>query len=389
MRVFVSALVILALVIVYGCESNDDNTVNSIPKYHNVYPAFQLKIDNGYRTFGIDSLQLTVTPSVGWPKPVYTDANGFLGTLASGTFLVTDTTVLPDSSLQIDTISLDVFGFSPSQTYRFAFSQGEPFTWRDSFRADFVTTIDSQWILLSADTLNYTNVRDPDNPPESVLYRVVKNPSGPQNPPPAKIDTLSVLYGAWFDSLFVVTDSAATAAFPPDSFKRANVRWAYWFRVDTFYLPPDPAIWCDSMDLVEKDTIYITPQGDTLTVIDTVIEYSACDPHMDTTRVRIYRHYGWGTYTGSGQAVPRFDTTVHFAFPDTAKSLAVTPDGLTIYTLEIAPDSSDTVAIDTSGADIYFIQNGDTTMVNNMIIDLMMPPVEEFPSYRYIVKQQP
>ncbi len=389
MRVFVSALVILALVIVYGCENNDNNTVNSIPKYHSVYPAFQLKITNGYRTFGIDSARLTVTPSVGWPQPVYSDINGFLGTLASGTFLVTDTTVLPDSTLQIDTISLDVYGFAPSQTYQFAFSQDKPFIWRDSFRADFVTTIDSQWILLSADTVNYTNVMDPANPPESILYRVVKNPSEPISPTPAKVDTLNLLYGAWFDSLFVVTDSAATAAFPPDSFVRMNVRFAYWYRVDTFYLPPDPEIWCDSMDLVEKDTVYITPQGDTLTVIDTIPVYSACDPHMDTTRIRIYRHYGWGSYTGSGQAVPRYDTTVHFAFPDTSKSLTITPDGLTIYTLQISPDSVDTVMIDTSQTDVSFIQNGDTTAVNNMINNLTMPPVEVFPSYEYIVRQRP
>ncbi len=389
MRVFVSALVLLALVIVYGCENNDNNTVNAIPKYHSVYPAFQLKVDNGYRTFGLDSARLTVTPSVGWPEPIYSDNNGFLGTLASGTFIVTDTTILPDSTVQIDTLSIDIYGFLPSQTYQFAFSQDKPFIWRDSFRADFVTTVDSQWILLGADTLKYTNVMDPANPPESVLYRVVKNPSGPQNPPPTRIDTLNLLYGAWFDSLFVVTDSAATAAFPPDSFKRMDVRWAYWYRVDTSYLPPDPEIWCDSIDSIESDTTYITPQGDTLTNRRTVIVYSACDPHMDTTRVRIYRYYGWGTYTGSGQAVTRFDTTVHFSFPDTAKSLVVTPDGLTIYTLEISPDSIDTVMVDTSGADINFIRNGDTTAVNNMVINLTMPPVEVFPSYRYIIKQRP
>lgn len=389
MRVFVSALVILALAIVYGCGSNDKNTVNPIPKDHPVYPVFQLKIDNGYRTFGIDSALLTVTPSVGWPEPVYSDANGFLGTQASGTFIVTDTTILPDSTLQIDTISREVYKFSPGATYQFAFSQDKPFLWRDSFRADFVTTIDSQWLLLSADTLNYTNVMDPDNPPESVLRLVVMNPADSLNPPPMRVDTINLLYGAWFDSLFVVTDSAATAAFPPDSFVRKDVRWGYWYRVDTFYLPPDPEVWCDSMDLVEKDTVYITPTGDTLTVIDTVVEYSACDPHMDTTRVRIYRNYGWGTYTGSGQAVPRFDTTVHFAFPDTTKSLVIAPTGLTIYTLEISADSVDTVAIDTSGVDMFFIQNGDTTQADNMIRDLTMPPVEQYPSYQYLVRQRP
>jgi len=388
MRVFVSALVLLALVIVYGCDSNDDNTVNSIPKYHNVYPAFQLKIDNGYRMFGIDSAQLTVTPSVGWPNPVYSDINGFLGTLASGTFVITDTTVNPDSTLQIDTLSINVYGFAPSQTYRFSFSQGEPFTWRDSFRADFVTTIDSQWILLTADTLQYTNVMDPANPPESVLYRVVKNPGGTLSPPPARIDTLNLLFGAWFDSLFVVTDSAATAAFPPDSFVRQNVRWAYWYRVDTFYLPPDPSIWCDSLDYIAKETVLVNAQGDSFTVVDTVPVYSACDPHMDTTRVRIYRNYGWGTYSGSGQPVPRYDTTVHFAFPDTLKSLVISPDGLTIYTYQISQDLVDTIAIDTSATDIYFIHNSDTTMVDNMIRDLTMPPVEEFPAYQFIVKQR-
>lgn len=388
MRVFVSALVLLAIVIVYGCESNDNNTVNSIPKYHNVYPAFHLKIDNGYRTFGVDSALLTVTPSVGWPGPVYSDMNGFLGTLSSGTFINSiDTTVIDDTTIQVDT-SYDVYGFTPSQKYTFDFSRSDPFIWRDSFRADFVTTIDSQWLLLTADTTNNTNVLDPGRPPESVLYKVVKNPASNLNPPPNRVETLSVLYGKWFDTLFAVTDSAGTAAFPPDTFVRQNVRWGFWYRVDSFYLPPDPEVWCDSMDYVEKETTFVTPTNDTFTVVDTVVQWFLCDRHMDTTKTRIYRNYGWGTYASNGQPIPRFDTTAHFTFLDTAKALDITPSGLTIYTLEISADSLDTIAIDTSGVDIYFIQDGDTTMVNNLIMDLTMPPVEVFPAYRYLIKQQ-
>ena len=387
MRVFVSALVILALVIVYGCESNDNNTINSIPKYHNVYPAFHLKINNGYRTFGVDSAQLTVTPGIGWPAPVYSDENGFLGTLAAGTFITSiDTTIIDDTTIEVDTSSV-VYGFTPSQTYDFAFSRSEPFVWRDSFRADFITTVDSQWLLLSTDSGIYSRTLDPARPPESVLYKVVINPTSNLNPPPTRVETVSVLYGAWFDSLFVVTDSASTAAFPPDSFVRRNVRWGYWFRVDSFYLPSDSAYWCET-DSVEQENLFVTPQGDTFVFIDTILQYSNCDPRVDTTKKRVYRHYGWGTYASNGQAVPRFDTTVHFRFPDTAKALDLSVDSLLIYTLEISPDSTDTVAIDTSGVDIYFIQNGDTTVVNNLIRDLTMPPVEVFPAYRYILKQR-
>jgi hypothetical protein len=391
MRVFVSALVLLAIVIVYGCESNDNNTVNSIPKYHNVYPVFHVKIDNGYRTFGVDSAQLTVTPEIGWLGPAYTDPNGFLGTMASGTFIskidTVDTTIDNIDTTVVDT-SYVVFGFTPSQKYTFDFSRSEPFTWRDSFRADFVTTIDSQWLLLSADTTHNTNILDPGHPPESVLYKVVKNPASTLNPPPNRVETLSVLYGKWFDTLFAVTDSAGTAAFPPDTFIRQNVRWGFWYRVDSFYLPPDPEVWCDSMEYVETVDTFITVTYDTFTVVDTVAQWLECDPHMDTTKVRIYRNYGWGTYASNGQPIPRLDTTTHFAFLDTAKALDITPSGLTIYTLEISPDSLDTVAIDTSGVDIYFIQNGDTTAVNNLIMDLTMPPVEVFPAYRYLLKQQ-
>jgi len=387
MRVVVSALVILAVAVIIGCD-NDDNTVDPIPKFHKVYPVFHLKIDNDFREFGVESTLVTVTPDVGWLSPVYTDAQGFLGTMAAGTYITSiDTTYNVDDSLVVETTSV-IFGFDPSQTYTFDFSRTEPFVWRDSFRAVYATTIDSEWVQLSSDTIFTTPRIDPTRPIDTVLYNVRMNPPPTVTPPPDVLFDQPLLYGWWFDTAFVVIDSAATASFPPDSFTYDTIEWGYWYRVDTFFLMPDSALWCDLVEtrIVEETLkdIYQNP----LIVIDTIYIYGNCDPVIDSLKRRIYADWQWGTIANNGQPIAVFDTTIHFTFPDTAKALEIDQQGLTIYTLDISPDSLDTTFVDTSAVDMFFIQNGDTTMVNNLTIELTMPPVEVFPAHKFLIKQR-
>jgi len=147
MRRIVAALIVagLALILTAGC-SNDENTVNSIPKYHNVYPVFHLKIDNGHRQFGIDSVLLTPTPSIGWLGPVYSDRNGFIGTSAAGTFITDIDTSFVDDSMVVETSKV-VFGFQPGARYKFKFDRQEPFIgWILSERS-MPVTVDSLWVL--------------------------------------------------------------------------------------------------------------------------------------------------------------------------------------------------------------------------------------------------
>lgn len=388
MRVVVSALVILAVAMIIGCD-NDENTVDPIPKFHITYPIIHLKVDNGYRDFGVESLLVTVDPDVGWLEPVYTDFRGFFGALAAGTFITDLDTVYNDGdSVEVETTSV-VFGFNPSQTYTFEFSSAEPFLWRDSFLAVYATTIDSEWIRFSADTVYTTPRIDPERPIDTVLYRVVENPSPTATPPPDELIDQPLLYGWWFDSAFVVTDSEGTAEFPPDSFTYDTIKWGYWHRVDTFFLEPESALWCDVIEtrIVEETLrdVYNNP----MYVIDTVYVYGNCEPVIDSVRRRIYNNWDWGSIANNGDPLTSYEQTIHFTYPDTLKALEVTPQGLTIYALEVSPDSLDTAFVDTSQVDIHFIDEstGDTTMINDLLIELTMPPVEVFPAYKVLIRE--
>jgi len=393
MRVVLSALVIVALALIIGCD-NDENTVNSIPKFHYVYPVFHLKIDNTHRTFGIDSVLLTTTPGVGWPGPVYSDKDGFIGASASGTFITSIDTIDQGGEMVVET-TYTVYGFSPSQTYNFSFGRPEPFMWLDSFRIDYAISVDSQWVLFSADTSLLSRVADPNQPPARVLDRVRKNFPPTISPSPDSIYYEKSLYGRWnygegIDSTFVITNPDDTLGFPPDTAYIDSVKWGFWFRTDSFFLPSDSATWCRESLAVRERIIYDI-HGYPMTVIDTVSIYKDCSPYIDSTKIRMYKHWGWGSYPGGDPTQPplsSFDTTTHFTFPDTAKGLIIDPSGLSVYTWEVLPDSSDTIS-DTTAVDIYLIRNGDTTMLNNLSVDLTMPPVEVYPSYRFIVKQRP
>ena len=391
MKAVVSALVALSLVLVIGC-GNDDNTINPLPKYHNVYPIFHLKIDNGYRTFGIDSVQLIPSPSVGWPGPVYSDERGFIGCQAAGTFVDYIDTIIDGDSTLIDT-TWQVFGFRPSQSYDFSFIRSEPFIWLDSFRADYTFSVESLWVLMSAETLRVTIAPDLiNNPPKSVLYKVEKKATPTfGTPPPNDTVALEVLYGFWFDTARVIPLPIDTAGFPPDSTYLDTIYWGFWNRVDTFYFPPDSSIWCnlDSTVIVEE-TLDENTQFPYI-VTDTLVYYSGCNAKIDSLKQRIYKHYGWGIYPGGDVTetpIPTFDTTIHFTFPDTTKFLKFENGTLSIMIPEVGENPAETTWHN-SGASIEYINNGVSTPLTNMTINATMPPVEVYPEYDFIIREVP
>jgi hypothetical protein len=389
MKAVVSALLALSLVLLISC-TNDDNTVEPIEKYHSVYPVFHLKIDNGHRTFGIDSLQLTTNPGIGWPGPVYTDIQGFVGTLAGGTFVdYVDT--IPDADTVIYDTTWKVYGFQPSTTYNFTFSRTEPFIWRDSFRADYAISVDSSWLLFSADTVEVTKALDPANPPETILYKVVKNPASTLIPKPDDTIMQSLLIGYWFDSGYVVSNPDDTVDYPPDSTRDSTIMWGLWHRVDSFYLPPDSNIWCQLDSIVEvMDTVYDLYDFPSI-ITDSVYYYSQCDKKIDTVQLRIYRHYDWGVYPGgdnSAAPIPSFDTTIHFTYPDTLKTLAVNHDGLSILVPIEDPDTHDTTWVP-KDVTIEFTYDGVSQTVDSLSLNLTLPPVEVFPQYDFIIREVP
>ncbi|MDD4051630.1 MAG: hypothetical protein PHR28_07015 [candidate division Zixibacteria bacterium] len=169
MRLFTTALAVIALVMAVGCDKNDENSLNPSPKTHTVYPAFHVSIQNGFKTFAVDSAQLTATPSVNWPATVYTDLEGFVGTLAAGTFIVSIDTTVNGSDTLIDTTATTV-GFVPGQEYTFNFSRPEPFAWTDTFRVTYATTFDSAWKVISVVTDTIVKISpDPDRPPITLI----------------------------------------------------------------------------------------------------------------------------------------------------------------------------------------------------------------------------
>jgi hypothetical protein len=391
MKLAVSALMVLSLILVIGCDSNDKNTVDPIPKYHSVYPVFHLKFDNGYQMFGIDSMHLTTVPDIGWLGPVYTDKDGFIGTLAAGTFITDIDTTYRGDTMIVDTIS-QVFGFQPSQTYKFSFTRTEPFLWHDIFKAEYITSIDSVWGTFSAETLEVTIVPDSNRAPDTVLDRVavILNPLDTILDPPDSVAIQELLYGIWLDTAWVINDPADTIAFPPESTYKDTVVWGFWNRIDSFFLPPDPAYWCD-LDSIEivRESIPGGPGLPAVWVLDSIYHYSNCSAYIDSTQERVFPYRGWGWYPGgdttSDVIVPSFDQTTHFIFPDTLKGLIFGGQGASVYTWMI--NGNDTTS-DTTPATIYFYDNGTPREIDSLAMQLTMPPVEVFPDYRIIIRQE-
>lgn len=392
MRIVFSFLTVIILLLVTGCNwfDNDDNTVNPIPKHHNTYPVFHLKIDNDYQTFGVDSLLLTVEPDIGWLEPVYTDSNGFIGTLGSGTYITSIDTSYVENDTIIDTTSV-VFGFNPLQTYKFAFSRPDTFTWIDSFRIDYVTTIDSVWDVISVDTQFTSKTFDPSIPPvfKYDSIGIITNPFDTFVNPPDSAYEQEVFYGEWFGEAYII-DPLAQYPLAPENTYYDTLLWGFWGMVDSFYLPVDSAGLCElAMDtildttstnplvvdttindfFVETTVVSTNPNFPYITV-DTFQVYINCDPAVSSSKNRFYRTYGWTA----------FDTTLHFTFPDTTKQLIVENGMVTV---------NNTVSGASKAMTMYFVDDsGNTSTVDSLVFNLTMPAVEVFPHYQIILKDE-
>ncbi|MEE9441363.1 MAG: hypothetical protein V3V99_01695 [candidate division Zixibacteria bacterium] len=434
MRILISFLTAILLLLITGCSwfENDDNTVNPIPKHHNTYPVFHLKIDNDYQMFGVDSVLLTVEPDIGWLESVYTDTNGFIGTLGSGTYITSidtavisvdsiiidttvtpiDTTVISVDSIIIDTTSV-VFGFNPQQAYTFSFTRPDTFTWIDSFRIDYAMTIDSAWDVVSADTAFTSKTFDPSRTPIFKYDSIGIFHPDSLLVPPDSIYEQEVYYAEWFfyivildtispDPLVIDTtidttisthimDPLAQLPLAPDTTYYDTLLWGFWGIVDSFYLPVDSAGLCelamdtildtistDPLDIdttindffVEITVVSINPDFLPYITIDTFQVYINCDPTVAQSKRRFYRTYDW----------TEFDTTVHFTFPDTTKQLIFENGMVTVNNTESEVSKATTM---------YFIDaNGNMSTVDGLVFNLTIPAVEVFPHYQIILKDE-
>ena len=393
MRRVVSVLVIIGLLAVFGysgCDKNDENIINSLPKYHDVFPVFHLKTDNGYRTYGVDSILLTVDPAIGWLDSVFTDANGCIATMAAGTYITDiDTTIETDPDTQLPDTTIDttsiVFGFAPSQEYIFAFERENEFTWVDSFKAVYAVTIDSTWMMINAETLEVSVVHDTTRALETVLdsVAVIDNPDDTIGNQPDSIYDLGLLYGYWFDTAFVVVNPDDTIDFPPDSTVVDTQLWGFWNRIDSFFLATDSSEWCDiAIDtiIVGTETTYVEQieividtlkadlNGYVTYIIDTIYHYADC-PDYPGIRDAIYDFSAWGSY----------DTTIHAVFPDTTKSLIFGDSVLVV----------NHVTNDTNRASLY-LDDGRGTLIplDNLQLQLTTPPEEVYPFYDIYIKDE-
>ncbi|NMC43825.1 MAG: hypothetical protein GYA46_07895 [candidate division Zixibacteria bacterium] len=376
MRLLVTALAVFSLVMAVGCDKNDENTLTPQVQTHAVYPTFHLQIENGFKTFGVDSALLAASPAVGWNAPLYTDTNGFIGALPGGTYLVAiDTSVIEGDTL-IDTTYATV-GFAPGQTYTFSFTRGEAFSWIDTMRINYATVIDSSYTLMAVDTEITVKVIDPDRPAVTVYdtIKVVQAADTFGVTKPHEIVVQQVLYGYWFDEGYVIPDfdTASTAAYPADSLKIQDVIWGYWKHVDSFYLPYDSAYWCEHI----RDTVFVDRledfYGNLLFDVDTLPIYGNCDNTIfapSNKRTRIYRERGWSN----------FDTTKYYAYPDTAKELVF---GDTVKIHNLVTDQYKNAVIK-----VIDVLNNDTTVIPGFSFEAVMPLLEEYkyPDYRIIIE---
>lgn len=360
MRAVVSTLVVVCLLAILGCDSNDENTLNSIPKSHKLNPAFTVAIENNHKTIPGREIQLTVDPSIGWTGEVFTDSNGFVSTLAAGTFVATiDTTIRfpgTDSSDTVADTTYVTYGFLPSQTYTFGLSRVDPLQWVDTVSLVYARTIDSSWIKGSAseyvillnmptyDTLLFDSVAMILDPADTV-----------GNSPITTLEQ-ELLRGYWFDTAYVITNPADTVNFPPDSTSQVTVLWGFWGDTVTFghvITPDDSGNYC----------IDITGNGDWM-----------CFWTLDT--VTLQGGGGWGNY----------DTTNH-TLPDTTKGLILGATDLSIYNWVLKESGfvGDTVA-----ASLYLIDQtlDDTTIWDSPSFQITMPSsdVKDQPDYKIVIE---
>lgn len=377
MKRLVTALVVLSLVALVGCDKNDENTISSLPKTHLAFPTVHLQIDNGYRTFGVNGALLTVTPSVGWHAPVYTDANGFVGALAAGTYVVSIDTIPNGADTTYDTTAA-VVGFTPGTEYTFTLTRTDPYAWVDSFNVVYATKIDSFWRVLEVDTEYTSKLADPARPPVRVIDSIAKL-ARISDTTGKRVDSVylqPVLRGWWFGQRYVIPDfdTASTAAYPPDSMKIDTFIWAYWRKTDSFYYPHDSAafctIWTESLDIDTFLDIY----GNRMFHVDTIREYdtSSCDHAIlaKPIKTRYYRHKGWSQY----------DTTIYSTFPDTTKEL-VFGDSIYIHNL---------VSGESRRAVIKLINSTDNSVMELDAMEFkgIMPILEQYkyPDFKIVIE---
>ena len=475
MKRLVSALVICSLVILIGCESNDENTVNAIPKTHDVNPVFHIAINNGYYNFGIDSILMTFEPympgyglsvsyydtthtkvfhkemdpfgalrsivdsvrltevsiisesfeipdyGTGAPGSIlaYSDSNGFIGGMAAGTYIVDIHPFIDTIAVLIDTTDASIifvdtifaadstvvsFSFNPSTDYTFTFQRDSDFVWIDSFKVNFIETVDSLWLKLSAETLVVAVVYDPTISLDTILDSIaVILVDPPVDNLPDSDFYLPEWRGIWEDTVFGLLvvdhdslydyqniDSEMTSFWEVfyDSIYLDSTRWGYWNRIDSFFLPSDSSYWCtdDSVEIVIT-VIELPPYGDTVFVLDSVYHYFDCDEaHLDadSIRNRIYNDYGWGTYPGGDDSRPpiaSFDTIQHFTFVDTTKSLIFGATGLSILNHTDSITRAATMYLKTT----YNSEPPTVTTLDSLVIPITLPPVEDFPDYEIII----
>jgi hypothetical protein len=239
MRIAVVAVFLFGLILIVGCN-NDNNTVNPLPKIEKSYPVFYFKIDNGYKKYGVDSVMMNVSPSVGWPSPAMSDQQGFIGSLDHGTYI----TDIDSSVIPFDT-SYNTVWFTPGQAYQFSLSRDNDFEWLDSTRALDTLGVDSAWTVLSADTVRVTR---------------------------------------GFDSLATVIDSVYFNGSDFDTL----------YRDDSIFFPPDSLVWCNVDSLKLNIEVVNDANGNPLySVIDTLYYFSGCNDTLDLIQRRIYQNKGW------------------------------------------------------------------------------------------------
>ncbi len=442
MRVLVSALLMACLVLIVGCDSNDENTINPIAKFHTVHPVIHVKVDNNFQQLGIDSLMLVVSPSVGtfagvpifsdtsvidtitlYPGTdsetvvidtvvgrLYTDDNGYIGLLPEGTFISSIDTIVNGTDTTVDTTAV-VFGLTPGQTYTLEFTRSEIYTWDDIFRVEFATTIDSQYLLVSSESKIVTNIPDPATTPDTRLdsVGVIEDPADTVGNQPDSTSYEVNWFGEWSDSIFVLLSIVDDSLYDStnidsdlwnfwkvffDSVYVDSIWYGYWLVIDSFYIEASRDIWCDVIDTtVDTNLIIEGPELDTVFTFDTVFAYSDCDSNFIATEgftgdstIRVtYRDHIWGSFPGGDTTrtpVASFDTIVHSTLVDTTKTVTFAGSAVTITDIMGTRPAKILLKATEGGLSSVI------TELDSMTVQIQMPPVEIFPDYEIIIKDE-
>jgi|GEM_PF-6941989 len=391
MRAVISTLMVVCLLAVIGCDSNDENTLNPIPKSHYLNPCFTVKAEApGGDVYGICGALLDVNPSIGWEEPIATNENGFVSTLSAGTLInYLDSTVLypgTDSETIVVDTHLTVTRFNPGQTYTFMISLEQPFFW-DSTSAILATSIDSLWSVWHANTERVSVLPDLAVPPDTVIDSVAVTANPYVNVPDSSFYQLS-WYGTREDSIFVllhVTNDTLLDSMRIDAelwnFWRANtdaiyldsVDWGFWYRIDTTFYPSDSSYWCDLEIHVDSADTYWS--GDIIIWIDTLgmsMAYSNCSPYADPESSQVINRpdYHW-----------TYDTTAEYIVYAMNEGLLFSNDLLRIYSYG-----------DTLPVSLYWINDAthDTTEFFDNQFQITMPASDtiEQPDYEVFIKPE-